>query len=692
MIRRSPTLLSIPLVLSLLAPIGCSSPRPAPLRENGEDTMLRNVEHALTAERRLASKIPGVEGGYGEILKKTGLKPYFANLHAHHFMGAKDKRAANLADMLAPGDCKVGHAKFPEDDGRPCRDDGGRADQTIPPRSTLPDGSPDVVDYFRQACEYGTNEGRLDVLFVTPHTKNDQVDEQAPEASTQGAHLLERAALLGTLNPPQTAKDAKRYCGLGQEMSSISAGNHMNLFGQFRIGAKDPKAAFFHAGKFDELYPQIAKRLAAGEKLMVQMNHPDVRNDVRFGDLSETVALAAQEYPQTPKKTKFVPETPAPDESAEQASAREARDAAAKAASETEYKEAKEGADKLRKRIKAARDFVKNGFHDYGLDDYSPALSCKLGRLKGDACKGVSGSIVTPDDVRAGFAAIRKASGNPFRLIEVIGPSFGGVKEAPASDDDDANGDSEPPKDNGKFGATSNPHTGFRKVHDRKGPDTHEDDIYNWIFYLSMGMKLAPSANQDNHHMNWGSATSTRTGILAKDVRESSILSAIDARKTFATEDLNAKVLTYVETRAGSKVTAKGMMGDTVKTTARVARLYLAYDNENDSTLSENEADDDAQVRLYFYRAGDKLDFTGGITKAFRTVGWDKSRTETWKAVLPAVDAQGRAADDLIPIRRGMGVRIELPLEKGVQWVFAEVIQNGDHDKLWSAPIWIERR
>ncbi len=542
---------------------------------------------------------------FGRRLDDLGLRSYRANLHAHHFMEVKGskKNPLQLGDVLREGDCHKG-GTFTMDDGRPCRATVGAENATILPRK-LEDGSFDLADYFRQACEYGTSEGELDVLFVTPHTKNNGVGEQQIVASTSDAEMKKRAAMLGELNV-SSGSAPSRYCGLGQETSSISTGNHINIFGQFRAGKPPTDPVFFAPGDFSTLYARIKQRNSAGENLILQMNHPGVKRDLWWDDLAK---------------------------------------------------------------LAAHKTMKKEGLNDYGLDDFAP-IGCLLGKLTGEACAGVSGTRITTADLKTTFAEIRRASGDPFRLIEVVppGPSLEGGEEP----EDSA---SEPAE---RFGATNNPRTTFRSVHYRTSVDTYEEGVYDWIFYLSMGFKLAPTANQDNHHMNFGSATASRTGIVANDLREESILGALRSRRTFASEDRNAQALLTFGRGRKTKT-----MGDSVSTSRRRDRLQIGY-------FDPDRADATAQFRVYYYRASDTLDFSykADRSKVFRTIGFDPKG----RAVLPLSNAIDRSKGDLLAIRNGETIDVDLPLERGSQWVFVELIQDGDFDKIWTAPIWIDRR
>ncbi len=67
----------------------------------------------------------------------------------------------------------------------------------------------------------------------------------------------------------------------------------------------------------------------------------------------------------------------------------------------------------------------------------------------------------------------------------------------------------------------------------------HEKDYW---FYLNEGFRLAPTANQDNHFINWGTVTRARTAVLADRLTKANILRALKARRVYATEDQNLQV------------------------------------------------------------------------------------------------------------------------------------------------------
>ena len=77
---------------------------------------------------------------------------------------------------------------------------------------------------------------------------------------------------------------------------------------------------------------------------------------------------------------------------------------------------------------------------------------------------------------------------------------------------------------------------------------TDESDIGNTNFdgafneALRTGYRVSPTGDQDNHFATWGASSESRTGVLANAKTKSAILSAMAARRTYATQDHNAVV------------------------------------------------------------------------------------------------------------------------------------------------------
>jgi hypothetical protein len=70
-----------------------------------------------------------------------------------------------------------------------------------------------------------------------------------------------------------------------------------------------------------------------------------------------------------------------------------------------------------------------------------------------------------------------------------------------------------------------------------------EDFRNDYFHYLNLGFKLAPTANQDNHHKDWGDRTVARTGIIAESKTKAAFLDALRKRHVYATLDPNLTVM-----------------------------------------------------------------------------------------------------------------------------------------------------
>jgi hypothetical protein len=75
-----------------------------------------------------------------------------------------------------------------------------------------------------------------------------------------------------------------------------------------------------------------------------------------------------------------------------------------------------------------------------------------------------------------------------------------------------------------------------------------ESDIGNTGFdaafqqALKLGFRVSPTADQDNHNATWGASSQSRTAVLTNAKTKSAILSAMAARRTYATQDHNTVV------------------------------------------------------------------------------------------------------------------------------------------------------
>ncbi len=556
--------------LSLFAVARCaSSQHPLNHPPNG---------HRAVAMAKLLPKSaePRPSEPFDAYLKRLGMNVYYANLHAHHYMEYRaSKRGPREDDWIGEGKCE-GLAGFPHDDGRPCRTGASGESEFVLPRNSRPGSPIDKLDYFTMACDYARDEGGLDILFITPHSKNGGT---SGDADTSLERFAERHARLADVNKRYRGDF---YCGLGQEASSISKGNHVNVFGHMlTTNARDTRPIFFPSGAFDRFYPQVRARRAAGERLILQFNHPDVAGDMHWGPLASGI-----------KKGKL---------------------------------------------------------NDYGIDDFAP-VSCLFPAGAGrGACQGEKlPDTLSVDLLRRAFANIREAGGDAYRLVEVTETS----------------------------GATTNSGFDFRRVHKRARDARAErrvgDGLLAYIFFLDMGFKVGPTANQDNHFYNYGSAIASRTGVLAPSLSESDVLGALDARATFATEDRNSRLL--LTARVGGRDILMGR--DVVVSGDDSLLLGIGY--------SDADGEGPADLRVYYYHEDDALSYDrrDGPWAAVRTMRLDDGAPSLPQGPAEPRDLIGALADNQL-------TSLRVPIKKGRSTLFVEATQ-ADRDKMWSAPLFIE--
>lgn len=67
----------------------------------------------------------------------------------------------------------------------------------------------------------------------------------------------------------------------------------------------------------------------------------------------------------------------------------------------------------------------------------------------------------------------------------------------------------------------------------------HDEDYY---YYLIQGFHISPSVGQDNHFRTWGDSTPARMGVFAPELTETALVTGMRANRTFATEDPDLRV------------------------------------------------------------------------------------------------------------------------------------------------------
>ncbi len=102
-----------------------------------------------------------------------------------------------------------------------------------------------------------------------------------------------------------------------------------------------------------------------------------------------------------------------------------------------------------------------------------------------------------------------------------------------------------------------------------------------WAHFLSLGWKLAPSADQDNHEATWGASSSEYTVIVrAKDtaLNADNVIDALQEHMAYATEDANMQI---------GFIANNWSMGQTIGGDANVA-FTIWWDNPSASICNNN--------------------------------------------------------------------------------------------------------
>ena len=91
-----------------------------------------------------------------------------------------------------------------------------------------------------------------------------------------------------------------------------------------------------------------------------------------------------------------------------------------------------------------------------------------------------------------------------------------------------------------------------------------------YLEYLNLGFHLAPSVGQDNHWKNWGVSTDARIGVIADSLTRESLMTALRARHTFASDDKNLKVIFRSGEALAGDIIATPAAGSTLPLTAEI--------------------------------------------------------------------------------------------------------------------------
>jgi hypothetical protein len=166
----------------------------------------------------------------------------------------------------------------------------------------------------------------------------------------------------------------------------------------------------------------------------------------------------------------------------------------------------------------------------------------------------------------------------------------------------------------------------------------------DYLEYLALGFRLAPTADQDNHYKTWGTITDARTAVIAPELSKEALLAALRARHVYATEDKNLRLIFRVNDHLLGDVLAPPSPGE----------LAIAFDIKDDDEPDANY----------------KIEIFSGI------VGKDPAVS------IDIVKAEGN----------GSGTIEDIHYQGGRQYFFFKVTQTGEDakDRAWTAPIWFE--
>ena len=185
--------------------------------------------------------------------------------------------------------------------------------------------------------------------------------------------------------------------------------------------------------------------------------------------------------------------------------------------------------------------------------------------------------------------------------------------------------------------------------HDRREPGRPSESEY--LRYLNLGFHLAPTADQDNHRRNWGSAAETRTGVIATRLDKPEILAALRSRHVYASQDRNLSIIPRV---SGHLIGTVVEMAEVPPANTRLAISVVI--NDPDEPWAEYDID------VFSDQVGGNEDAN----------------------VVHTTVATGNGTvsiDDLI-------------YEGGHQYVFLRITQRNDEDSdgdmVWTAPVWFK--
>ncbi|MBI3893467.1 MAG: CehA/McbA family metallohydrolase [Candidatus Wallbacteria bacterium] len=197
-----------------------------------------------------------------------------------------------------------------------------------------------------------------------------------------------------------------------------------------------------------------------------------------------------------------------------------------------------------------------------------------------------------------------------------------------------------------------------RTIELRNGPAMARDSGHKpeeffepqFLKFLGMGLRVAPSADQDNHYKTWGTVTDARTGIVADALTKPKLLEALRQRHVYATDDKDLQMVFKVDGH---------LAGDAIDPApAAKSALDIQY------RLSDVD-EPNASYKIQVWSGSCGLSPVAGVVQEFPVAAGEA--TGQWK--------------------RLSGIRY-FP---GYAYIFFKVLQS-DGDRAWSAAVWFGPR
>ncbi len=175
----------------------------------------------------------------------------------------------------------------------------------------------------------------------------------------------------------------------------------------------------------------------------------------------------------------------------------------------------------------------------------------------------------------------------------------------------------------------------------------HANDYY---YYLTQGFHLSPSVGQDNHFETWGDSTPARMGVIAPELTLDSLMAAMRSNRTFATEDPDLRIEVFIN---GLPM---GSVLDLAENTPLDIEVHVADSSEP--------------------AAGYIAELIYGDVEA-----QDETTLEKWIVVDGLTESFSFDGDGVLTFD-------EYAASGRPEFFFVRLTQ-GDGDRAWSAPVWI---